>query len=99
MSVFSKVVAWLRGEPALVTSVLGTGAALGASFGVNFTPDQMKAAYGALSLVIAVVIRSRVTPTSVAVAVPEGAAQPPTPVVLDGVVMGHAGLPPTSDAG
>lgn len=89
------IVSWLKNEPALVTSVLGAAAAVGASFGVNFTPDQVKAAFGAVSVVVGLIVRSRVSPVVKVVAqpLPTPAVVQPSPVV-DGVVMGHAGLPP-----
>lgn len=98
-------VAWLKTEPALITAVLGGGTAVGASLGLNLNATEIKAIYGVLSLVVTVIIRSRVVPLAkakaAAVVVPSTVAVPvvlpPAPVsvpVLGPELVGHAGLPP-----
>lgn len=95
----NKVVAWLEGEPAVVTSVIGTAATLGAAFGLHVTTDQLAAVTSSVGVIVGLVIRSNVTPTAKADApVAAALAVPvpvPAPVVVAGTVIGQAGKPPT----
>ncbi len=52
----------LRHEPALLSGFVGAAVALGASFGLELTSEQVGAIMAVLSAGLAVLVRQRVTP-------------------------------------
>lgn len=54
----------LRHEPALLSGFVGAAVALGASFGLELTSEQVGAIMAVLSAGLAVLVRQRVSPVS-----------------------------------
>lgn len=59
----SKIKAWIAGEPAVVTALVGALVALVASLGLDLSADQRTALTTVLLAVVGLVTRSQVTPT------------------------------------
>ena len=53
---------WIRNEPAVVSQVVGQALALGAAFGLELSMEQTAALNGVVALVVAFIIRAKVTP-------------------------------------
>lgn len=70
-----------RGEPAAIGGLVSVLIALAVSFGLHLSSGQVGAITAAVSAVVAVVVRSSVTPELVAPLpkVPPGAPIPPAP--------------------
>ena len=62
MSVFSRVRAFLKSEPALLVTATADIISFGADFGLHLTADQQKGLFGLASALTAIVIRQTVTP-------------------------------------
>lgn len=54
---------WLRREPALVAGIVQAVLALLLAFGVDLTQDQVAAVMGVTAAVLALIVRSQVSPT------------------------------------
>lgn len=54
----------IREEPAVVSGFVAALLALGVSFGLNLTPQQVGAIVAVVAAALAFVVRSKVTPTS-----------------------------------
>lgn len=56
---------WLKTEPALVLGAVQAVVALAVGFGLSWTGEQVSLVNAAVAAVLAVIVRSRVTPTGV----------------------------------
>jgi hypothetical protein len=78
MSWFSKLVAHIKAEPAVLLSLVGAGITVATDFGLHLTATQISGVDGVVAVLTGLLIRSQVTPTR-AVPVPQP-AQPAAPV-------------------